>query len=199
MGEQVNNPTPQPAAPAANSPAPTPAPAAQQSQPKAEDIASALLAALDTRTQRAERSVAKSFSEQYGLSEEEINGILAKAKADKDARIPEAAQAEINKQIAQAHNILVAAEVKTRGAAMGLVDADTAILLMNKDNVKVDEKGAVSGVEDALKALKEAKPFLFTAQPTGQKTSVGGQIVSSPAGGEATARDEMKKILFGGN
>ncbi len=185
----------QPAAQAAATQAQTPA----QAAPKAEDIANALLSALDTRTQRAERSVTKSFAEQYGLSEEEINGILAKAKAEKDAKIPDAAQAEINKQIAQAHKILVAAEVRAKGSAMGLVDADTAILLMNMENVKVDDKGAVSGVEDALTALKEAKPFLFTAQPTGQKTDVGGKVTSTPPGGEASARDEIKKILFGGN
>lgn len=42
-------------------PAPTPAPAVP---PKAEDIASSFLAALDACTQRAERAVAKSFSDQ---------------------------------------------------------------------------------------------------------------------------------------
>ena len=193
MAEQENNQqTQQAAAPAAA--AQTPA----QATPKAEDIANALVAALETRTQRAERSVTKSFAEQYGLSEEEINGILAKAKAEKDAKIPEAAQAEVNKQIAQAHKLLITAEVKAKGGSMGLVDADTALLLMNMENVKVDDKGAVSGVEDALNALKEAKPFLFTAQPTGKKTDVGGKVDNTPAGAEKTARDEMKDMLFGG-
>lgn len=194
MAEQENNQqNQQQATPAAN--VQTPAPA---TQPKAEDIANALVAALEARTQRAERSVTKSFAEQYGLSNEEINGILAKAKAEKDAKIPEAAQAEVNKQIAQAHKLLITAEVKAKGGSMGLVDADTALLLMNMENVKVDDKGAVSGVEDALNALKEAKPFLFTAQPTGKKTDVGGKVDNTPAGAEKTARDEMKDMLFGG-
>lgn len=181
---------------AANNAAQTPAPAAS---PKAEDIAAAFLTALETRTQRAERSVVKSFSEQYGMSEEEIGTILAQAKAEKDKKLPEAAQAEVNKQIAQAHKLLITAEVKSKGAAMGLVDADTALLLMSMDNVKVDEQGSVTGVEDALKALQTAKPFLFAAQPTGQKTGVGAKIDTTPPGGETTARDEMRKQLFGGN
>lgn len=75
-------------------PAPTPAPAVP---PKAEDIASSFLAALDACTQRAERAVAKSFSDQYGLLESEIGTILEKTKAEKEAKIPDAAQAEIDK------------------------------------------------------------------------------------------------------
>lgn len=43
--------------------------------------------------------MAKSFSEQYGLSDTEITDILAKAKAEKDAKIPESAQSEIDKQM----------------------------------------------------------------------------------------------------
>ena len=66
MPEPIVNPAP--AAPAA---APTPAPAAA---PKAEDIATSLLAALENRTQRVEKSVAKSFSEQYGLSHTPLAG-----------------------------------------------------------------------------------------------------------------------------
>ena len=66
MPEPIVNP--ESAAPAA---APTPAPAAA---PKAEDIATSFLAALETRTQRVEKSVAKSFSEQYWLSHTPLAG-----------------------------------------------------------------------------------------------------------------------------
>lgn len=161
--------------------APTPAPAVA---PKAEDIAAALLTALETRQQRAERSVAKSFSEQYGLSDAEITDILAKAKAEKDAKIPEAVQAEINKQRDKANGMLIAADVRAKGAALGLVDAETAMLLLDKSKIQVDENGAVSGTEDALKALRESKAFLFTAQPTGQKGQVGGKVTNPNPGGD---------------
>ena len=153
--------------------APTPAPAAA---PKAEDIATAFLPALESRTQRVEKSVAKSFSEQYGLSETEITDILAQAKAEKDAKIPEAAQSEINKQLEKANKLLIGADVRAKGAALGLVDADVAMQLIDMSKVKVDENGAVTGTEEALKALQSAKAYLFTAKPTGQKYNVGGKI-----------------------
>ena len=177
MAEPIPAPVP---TPAPNN-APTPAPAAA---PKAEDIAAALLTALETRQQRTERSVAKSFSEQYGLSETEISDILARAKAEKEAKIPEAAQAEITKQLERANGLLIAADVRAKGAALGLVDADTALLLLDKSKIKVDDKGIVTGTEEALKDLQASKAYLFTAQPTGQKGIVGGKIDNPNPGGE---------------
>jgi len=73
-------PTPAPGTNQAQNQAPTPAPAAA---PKAEDIAAALLAALETRQQR---SVVKSFSEQYGLSETEITARPKPRKTPKSRR-----------------------------------------------------------------------------------------------------------------
>ena len=177
MAEPIPAPVP---TPAPNN-APTPAPAAA---PKAEDIAAALLTALETRQQRTERSVAKSFSEQYGLSETEISDILARAKAEKEAKIPEAAQAEITKQLERANGLLIAADVRAKGAALGLVDADTALLLLDKSKIKVDDKGLVTGTEEALKDLQLSKAYLFAAQPTGQKGVVGGKIDNPNPGGE---------------
>ena len=177
MAEPIPAPVP---TPAPNN-APTPAPAAA---PKAEDIAAALLTALETRQQRTERSVAKSFSEQYGLSETEISDILARAKAEKEAKLPEAAQAEITKQLERANGLLIAADVRAKGAALGLVDADTALLLLDKSKIKVDDKGIVTGTEEALKDLQASKAYLFAAQPTGQKGIVGGKIDNPNPGGE---------------
>lgn len=177
MAEPIPAPVP---TPAPNN-APTPAPAAA---PKAEDIAAALLTALETRQQRTERSVAKSFSEQYGLSETEISDILARAKAEKEAKIPEAAQAEITKQLERANGLLIAADVRAKGAALGLVDADTALLLLDKSKIKVDDKGIVTGTGEALKDLQSSKAYLFAAQPTGQKGIVGGKIDNPNPGGE---------------
>ena len=177
MAEPIPAPVP---TPAPNN-APTPAPAAA---PKAEDIAAALLTALETRQQRTERSVAKSFSEQYGLSETEISDILARAKAEKEAKIPEAAQAEITKQLERANGLLIAADVRAKGAALGLVDADTALLLLDKSKIKVDDKGIVTGTVEALKDLQSSKAYLFAAQPTGQKGVVGGKIDNPNPGGE---------------
>ena len=65
---------------AANEPAnqPAPPPPAQTMDPDA--MASAFVKALTAPTDRAERSVAKSFAEQYGLTEAEVTALLEKIR-----------------------------------------------------------------------------------------------------------------------
>lgn len=161
--------------------------------PKAEDIAESLINALENRAKRAETSVIRSFSEQYGLSEDEIKTVLSNAKAERDKKIPAAAQAEIDKQQQRVNNLLITAELKAKGAEMGLVDTDTAMLLLDKEKVKVEDNGTVTGVEDALKALKEAKPYLFGAQPTGKKTGVGGRIDNTQGAADGVEEAFLRK------
>lgn len=66
---------------------------------------------------------------------------------------------------------LVAAEVKVQCAQIGIIDPDAAFALMDKQGIGVDDAGAVTGVDVALRALLEAKPYL--------KAGAGGQ----PLGG----------------
>lgn len=137
-----------------------PPPAQQQAKP--EDIANALLSALENRTKRVEAGVLKSMAEQYGMSESELTGILEAEKAKKAQQLPEAVQQQVDK----ANKRLVSAEVKVQGAALGLVDADTAMLLLDTKGVKINDEGTVTGVKEALEALKKLKPFLFGGATT---------------------------------
>lgn len=143
---------------------------------KPEDIATALINAVDSRTQRVERSISKSFAEQYGMSEQEVDSILSKAKAEKAAQIPAAAQAKIDQQMQAINNRLIAASVREEGAKLGLVDAEAALMMIKREGIKVDESGAVTGVKEALEALAKDKQYLFTAVPTGRKVDVGPKI-----------------------
>lgn len=73
---------------------------------------------------------------------------VTKAKADQAAALLTANQR------------LIKAEVTLKASELGLVDADAAYALMDRANVTVADDGKVSGVEDALKALLTAKPYL---------------------------------------
>ena len=137
----------------------------QQTQPPAqaapETLAETLVKALDLRTQRAERSVLKSMSEQYGMSESELTAILDKAKAEKAKQLPADMQAKLDAANERASTLLLTAEVKSVGAEMGLIDPETALLLIDRTKAKVGDDGTVEGVKDALDALKTSKPYLF--------------------------------------
>jgi len=179
--------------PAPTNPNPNPAPA-PASQGNTEQLVQTLIAAIDNRQQRAEKSVLKSMAQQYGLEEAELTTMLEDARKQKQNQLPDHVQKQITDATNRANGLLIAAEVKSLGAAMGLVDADVALQLMNREAVKVDDKGVVSGVQDAMNALKEQKPYLF-----GQSAKPGawGQQQGNPAPGEKSERVEMREAMFG--
>lgn len=159
-------------------PAQLPAPAqtatsATPAQASANDMAAALLSALDSRTKRAETSVLKSMAEQYGMAESELSQILETEKAKRAAQLPPEQQQLVNQQITQAHTMLITADVKSIGTGMGLVDAEAAMLLLDQSGIKVDEKGSVTGTKEALEALQTAKPYLFTAATSAARSAPG--------------------------
>lgn len=151
-----------------------------------EAIAEAFAKALNTRTDRAERSVARSFAEQYGMTEAEVTALLEKAKADKANAIPPDVQKQIDAANKRADDYLIVAETKSISAELGFIDADVAFQLMDKTNVKV-EAGKATGIREALEALKEAKPFLTSKH--------GGAWGQKQGGGSAQlTRADIVKI-----
>lgn len=151
----TTTPTTQPAqSPAADTPP------AQSGAANPDAIVSALMAALETRQQRVERSVTRDMATQYGMTEAELTALLEHHRAEKARQLPPEAQQQIDAANARVQALMMHAEVSRLGAAMGLVDADAAIALM--DRTKVQTQGdAITGVQEALDALKTAKPYLF--------------------------------------
>lgn len=164
-----------------------------------EAIAEAFAKALNTRTDRAERSVARSFAEQYGMTETEVTALLEKAKADKAKAIPPEVQQQIDAAQEKANNLLIVAETKALCTELGIIDADVAFQLMDKTNVKVDEAGKVTGAKEALEALKAAKPFLaHQQQPSGawgQKQSGAPAAMTKEEIAKMTDRDARRKAI----
>lgn len=140
-----------------------------------QQLADALLSAVEARQSRAASNVAKSFAQQYGMSETEINAILTAAQQKKAAQLTPEAQAQVDR----ANNALKLADVRVVGAEMGLQDAATALLLMPQDAITIDDKGAVQGTKKALEALQKEKPFIFkSAAPraTGMSHTGGNEV-----------------------
>jgi len=94
-----------------------------------------------------------------------------------EARAVEAERkvADAQQQIASA---MIASEVKIRASAMGIVDPDAAFVLLDRTNVRYDADGGVSGVDDALTNLIEAKPYLRSNNRTPNINPESGQPVT---------------------
>lgn len=59
-----------------------------------------------------------------------------------------------------------------------VVDLDGALKLIDRANVKVDENGNVSGVDEAIEALKSGKSYLFEKSGEESNNNGGGQTTT---------------------
>lgn len=95
-----------------------------------------------------------------------------KELAEKNAAEAEAA----NKRVEE---IAVKSAIQAEAAKLGIVDVEAAAVLVDRANIKVNDDGSVSGAEEALKALVEAKPYL---KGNNQPNPVGSG--SNPSAGQ---------------
>lgn len=126
----------------------------------AQRIADSLAAALDSRRQRAERSVINSFAQQNNLSPELLANMMQQRREREKSAIPESVQAVIDRRFREADDRLIHAEIRTVGAQMGLIDPEAAFALMDKSSVSVGDDGTVCGVRESLQDLLRSKPYL---------------------------------------
>ncbi len=115
-------------------------------------LASALLLAVQESARQAEADTLRAMAARSGLPEASLSALLREAQQKQRGEMPLSPAVRAR---------LIAAEVKGVGADMGLLDADAAARLMEPDAVTVDAQGAVTGVREALAALKGSKGYLF--------------------------------------
>lgn len=160
--------------------------------PTAADIASEVIGAIEKRSQRLEGSITRAVADKYGMTDEEVNAILAAEKEKRDNALPADVQKKLDAAIAGANEKLVSAEIRVQAAALSFVDVSDACALIDRTSIKVTDKGEVTGVKEALQALVKAKPHLVKQQ------GAWGARQGSPAGAEPTVRDEIRNAIYGG-
>lgn len=113
---------------------------------KAGKEAADKLAKLEEK-QLEEQGKHKELAEKYKKEAEE-----AKAQVQKE-RMARAIQAEATKQ--------------------GAGDLEAVLALINRENIKVDDNGNITGADEAVKGLLEAKPYLKGASPNNPQVNIG--------------------------
>lgn len=103
----------------------------------------------------------------------------AAAEADQRARAAE-------ERIARA---LTKAAVSAAAAKAGAIDADAVLALLPPDAVTVDGDD-IKGVDEAIKQLRESKPYLFGKPKPAPGSADGGRQSDKPA---QWTRDELAK------
>ena len=118
----------------------------------------------------------------------ELKSRAAKADELEQANLTEAERLEVRVTDAekratdaqeQVSSAMIASEVKVRASALGVIDPDAAYLLLDRSNVRFDADNGVSGVDDALASLLEAKPYLRSTNRTPNINPESGQPVTT--------------------
>lgn len=123
------------------------------------------------------RTKAKGFEDQLGVIRKAYaiadgqEPDWAKVLADRDAAHKTALEAAG----AKAKGMLLAAEVKSVCAELGVVDSEAAAKLADLSKAQVGDDGKLSGVKEAIEELLKAKPYLKgTAAGKGAVGAAGG-------------------------
>jgi hypothetical protein len=99
---------------------------------------------------------------------------------------------------AKAHReTLLSREVAIQAGKLGIVDPDAAHKLADLSKVAIGEDGSITGVEDALKALAEAKPYLVQAgtPPVQQQKQQPPKITATnPGSTPRITADDLRKM-----
>lgn len=133
------------------------------------------------------------FEREKEEREKEKMSVTERLEAEKAAALEaaEEARAERDKALTAADQRLIKAEFRAIARELNVrVDAlDDALKLADLSAAKVDDDGNPQGVEDAVKELIEAKPFLIE-QGTPKPREIGG-----PSGGQDRPDKTKEQLL----
>jgi len=73
----------------------------------------------------------------------------------------EEADKKVLQAIETANKRLIRAEIINKAASKNVIDTDVVLALIDMEDIEVNENGDIKGVDDALKALIEKKPYLI--------------------------------------
>jgi DNA repair exonuclease SbcCD ATPase subunit len=108
-------------------------------------------------------------------------------KAEKEEAAKQAAEATEQAKKAQeaANRRIIDTEIRSIARALNANDPNQVLALLDKSGVELAEDGSIVGAEEAVKAFKEASPWMFK-QPIGADASGGSNPAKNPTASELT-------------
>jgi hypothetical protein len=93
--------------------------------------------------------------------ESEKKKLKEQAKWQELAEKTEAEKAQLEQKY---QSTLIDNKIQVLSAQLGAVDTEAVAKLIDRGTISIDENGNVTGVDEAIKSLQEAKPYLFDEQ-----------------------------------
>jgi hypothetical protein len=140
-------------------------------------LAKANQEAAERRVKLAEYEAAEQKRKEAEMTE------LEKARAAVDK-----AEAERQAALQQASAMVLRSTIVAQAAALGFADPEDAYKMLDTSDLSVED-GKAPGVEDALKSLAEAKPYLLRVE----KKTPPQLNPANPGGGNANAESDNER------
>lgn len=150
---------------------------------------------VNERTERAAKAAMKSFFTQKGLSEEEAAQAMDSYLAEKQKNNPEAINAALQKQLADAQSLLIAEKISREAekAARKLGADESAIDYVVKlaDTASAVENGEISAekIAEAVKKVMDDVPAFKKQTGGAQGVKIGGD---NDGGGSDNSADRIR-------
>jgi hypothetical protein len=141
----------------------------------------------DMAEAKARLDAAKALEDANKTEAQRLNDNLAALEkeraewADREARLQ-----------AEKASVLLRTAVIGKAAALGFADPEDAYRMLDLSNLNVGDDGGVAGLDQALKALGDSKPYLLRAAPRIAPTSPGAKQQTGESDEQRRAR------LYGG-
>jgi hypothetical protein len=94
-----------------------------------------------------------------------------------------------NKAFEAANQRILNTEIRAVARSLDANDLNDVLTLLDKSAIEVDDNGEVKGVEEAVKALKESKPWMFK-KAIGADAIGGGNPNKNPSVSELDAKEK---------
>lgn len=115
-----------------------------------------------------------------------------KTELEKAREAAQTAQTERDQALNHARDLMVRAALLHAATAAGAVDPEAVVQLADRSEVTIDDAGAVTGADTAVKALLDTKPYLVK-NTEGPSSGAAPNSGRNPAGGQIT-RDQLTQM-----
>lgn len=139
--------------------------------------------------EKLESLTALEKAEEDRKKEEMSEAERLKAEKDEAAKKAEEASESAKKATESANKRILDSEIRSIARSLNANDVNDVLKLIDREGVEIDDEGNVKGVEEAVKALKDAKPWNFKAS-VGVDASGGSNPSKSHDGTELAAKEK---------
>lgn len=147
------------------------------------------------KEKQAELDVKLKRLEEFEKAEDERNKAAMseaerlKAEKEEASKKAEEATEAAKKAHESANQRIINTEIKSIARSLNANDPADVLALLDKSTIEMDADGNVKGIDDAIKALKEAKPWMFK-QVIGADAAGGSNPAKNPSVNELGAKEK---------